>query len=157
MKTLNLLDFIQNGHIKSEDNVVDLTTKPLPWLFFYKLTQKYIFSRPFNVVTKTLLVNTVIIRITAILPAPLAIVDRGAMQCIIGRQFFVEFWDITQAKTVLGLEDKKKTLQSYEGTAVTMMKSSNGEGILISIDSESSYDGPSFPLSNHMSAAGHEI
>src|SRR5687767_10023601 len=37
--------FIRYGHIRSEENVADLLTKPLPCLIFEKLCSKYVFRK----------------------------------------------------------------------------------------------------------------
>ncbi|HEY9298276.1 MAG TPA: Ty1/Copia family ribonuclease HI, partial [Phormidium sp.] len=44
--------FIKYGHIRSEDNVADLLTKPLGRASFEKLTSKYLFRRPKTVTVK---------------------------------------------------------------------------------------------------------
>ena len=38
--------FVRFQHIKSEDNLADLLTKPLPRALFDKLTAQYLFRRP---------------------------------------------------------------------------------------------------------------
>ena len=38
--------FIKYGHIRSEENVADLLTKPLGRAAFEKLTSRYLFRRP---------------------------------------------------------------------------------------------------------------
>ena len=38
--------FVRFQHIKSEDNMADLLTKPLPRALFDKLTAQYLFRRP---------------------------------------------------------------------------------------------------------------
>ena len=44
--------FIKYGHIKSDDNMADILTKPLPRIKFERLTAQYLFRRP-----KTVTVN----------------------------------------------------------------------------------------------------
>lgn len=45
--------FIKYGHIKSEDNLADLLTKPLGRIAFERLTSKYLFRRPQTVLQET--------------------------------------------------------------------------------------------------------